>query len=114
MQAFQELQELCPAHHNDPLLLLPGIHSHIVVDIPFIRKEFSLILQHIGLSSKDYSLHSLRRGGASVSFQAGVSAAAVQKHGLWRSEAFWQYVITPVSSSPVAAALTDALQVGSQ
>lgn len=46
----------------------------------------------IGLDPKEYSGHSLRRGGATALIRAGVSPELVQLQGRWRSDAYRLYV----------------------
>ena len=48
-----------------------------------LKKE----LKKEGLDSKQYSVHSLRSGGASAAAALGVSDRLFQRHGGWRSEA---------------------------
>jgi hypothetical protein len=70
-------------------------------------RDFLAILQYdTGL----YSLHSLRRGGATVAVKQGVGQLDIKRHGNWSSDTFWQYVTSPfVAQSPVAAALGSAV-----
>ena len=48
-----------------------------------LKKE----LKKEGLDSKQYSVHSLRSGGASAAAALGVPDRLFQRHGGWRSEA---------------------------
>ncbi len=107
--AFLQLVDMCPGGPDDPLLMLPGSPSPIVVDIPLLASTFNNMIRHIGLSPEHFSLHSLRRGGASVSYQAGVQATAVQRHGQWSSDSFWRYIVMPMRDAPVPAALREAI-----
>ena len=40
----------------------------------------------IGLSGRDYGLHSLRAGGASAAANAQVSDRLFKRHGRWKSD----------------------------
>ena len=40
-----------------------------------------------------YSLHSLRRGGATASAHASVDCIHIKLHGMWRSDSFWDYTV---------------------
>ena len=40
----------------------------------------------VGIEKADFSLHSLRSGGASVAANAGVNDRLFKSHGRWRSE----------------------------
>jgi hypothetical protein len=60
-----------------------------------------------GLDPKEISCHSLRRGGATLSFQSGLSAEHIKKRGDWRSDCYQRYlVIDPESSMEVARTLS--------
>ena len=55
-------------------------------------KRLKKWIEAIGLDSKDYSGHSLRRGGATALLHAGVDPELVQIQGRWRSVAYKIYV----------------------
>ena len=58
-----------------------------------------------------YSLHSLRRGGATVARKQGLHQEMIKWHGMWSSDSFWAYIMSRgVASSPVAAGLATAVQ----
>ena len=44
------------------------------------------MLQAVGLDKKQFSLHSLRSGGATAAANAGVPDRCFKRHGCWRSE----------------------------
>ncbi len=108
VQAFKELCLMCPAGPNSPLLLLPGKRSYVTVTTYMLSVTFSNMISQLGLSPTEYTLHSLRRGGASASFTAGAKAAEVQRHGLWSSESFWQYIVTPLDKAIIPKVLLEA------
>ncbi len=60
--------------------------------VGYIKKEIGTL----GLDPKDYSSHSLRRGGATALFAGGVPSAAIMRHGRWKSEAFRGYIGIPI------------------
>ena len=43
-------------------------------------------LERIGLSSRDFGLHSLRAGGATAAANAGVPDRLFKRHGRWLSD----------------------------
>ena len=91
---------------TDPLLMLPGGRMLTSRDL---ARALRTILTRLGVCASNYSLHSLRRGGASCSYRAGCSYIDIKRHGTWASNSFWTYVSSPaVERSPVAAALADA------
>ena len=67
-------------------------------------------LRILGYDTGLYSLHSLRRGGATVAYSQGVDQLDIKRHGSWSSDCFWKYITSPfVAKSPVAAALANAV-----
>jgi integrase len=54
-------------------------------------RRFHYWITRIGLSADKYTPHSLRRGGATAMFEAGVPIAAISKHGRWLSDAINDY-----------------------
>jgi hypothetical protein len=48
-----------------------------------------------GIDSKDYSGHSLRRGGCTLCFAAGLGLVDIKQRGDWRSMAFERYIHVP-------------------
>ncbi len=109
-----------PAGRDQSLFLLPAAgQGHVItptagalppLTLPALREAFTVLLTAIGLNPDVYSLHSLRRGGASASYQAGVDAVHIQKHGTWRSDAFWNYIATDFANAPVPQALASLAQ----
>jgi hypothetical protein len=111
VRAYRELLRLSPTRHpNQPLLSLPQSNGKLrVYTTSHLRKGLAQLLSSLQLDTGLYSLHSLRRGGATSSFDAGVSCAQIKRHGQWSSDAFWGYITSPaIALSPVAAALAQA------
>jgi integrase len=54
-------------------------------------KRFHYWIARIGLPVDQYAPHSLRRGGATAMFEAGVPRATISKHGRWVSDAIDGY-----------------------
>ena len=75
VRAFQNT----PADSNGPLLLHP--FSGEILTVGYLRRAFTLLIQTLGLQRSDYSLHSLRRGGATAASQAGVDYIHIKRHG---------------------------------
>jgi integrase len=64
-------------------------------------------VKRCGLDPSTISCHSLRRGGATLSFQCGLSSEHIKMRGDWRSECYQKYVvISPESSLEVARTLS--------
>ena len=51
-----------------------------------LRELFLHKLSELGFDAKQFGLHSLRSGGATVAAQAGIPDRLFKRHGRWRSE----------------------------
>ena len=67
----------------------------------------------LGIDTSLFSIHSLRRGGPTAAYRAGIDQLNIKRHGMWASEAFWAYITAPssMSASPVATALAAAAAI---
>ncbi len=102
------LRATVPAPPEAPFFILPNGQS---LTIRTLRNTFTRFIREMGLSTKHYSLHSLRRGGASVSLKNCASYMDIKRHGSWNSEAFWAYLTRLVpEESTVVTALQSAMQ----
>jgi hypothetical protein len=68
--------------------------SSILVHSEFVSR-LRLGLGKLGLNPKEYSGHSLRRGGCSLGFNAGLSVFDLKVRGDWRSAAVECYIHLP-------------------
>ena len=105
--AMREMLRRIPTRApDDPLLLLP---DRTLVTTHLLASALRTILTGLGLTAGQYSLHSLRRGGATESFRAGADLADIKRHGAWRSDSVWDYITSrQVSESDVALRLRAA------
>ena len=64
--------------------------------VPMTYALFSSMLKHvlhdIGLSDREYSGHSLRRGGATHALNKGVPVEMIKAQGDWKSLAYLEYI----------------------
>ena len=104
VKAYQDMIKAMPSHSvNDPLLMKS---SGKPVTLSVLREAFQTMLELRGFDKAQYSLHSLRRTGATMCWHAGVHATDIKRHGTWNSSAFMDYIMSAnVSKSPVALAL---------
>ena len=51
-----------------------------------IRQNLLKVIKAVGLNWKDYGLHSLRAGGASLAANKGIPDRLFKRHGRWKSE----------------------------
>ena len=97
-----------PVSSNSPLLLTTSDPRGRVITVPALRGLLRRAAEVAGLSHCNYTPHSLRRGGASFSFRAGVPLDQIKHHGTWRSSAVDRYLLsTPKFDTPVAQAFAN-------
>lgn len=78
-------------------------------------KEIKAKLKEIGVDPKCYSSHSARRGGCTAALAAGVEKHVAARHGNWKSDAIFLYVVdTLAEKMSVANAIASSqLSAGS-
>ena len=65
-------------------------------------------LSEAGWDASKFSMHSLRRGGATLAFQAKVPGEMIKVHGDWASECYLRYLAIPLEQrTDVAAQVRD-------
>ncbi len=107
--AYQDMLKAVPTRHpNDPLLQIPSgtppaQSGTRILSVRDLQQAFQAIVHCLGYTDK-LTLHSLRKGGATSAYEAGVDYLHIKRHGTWRSDAFWAY-ITPQIDSTVPKAL---------
>ena len=87
-----------------PLILTTHQPRGQIITASALRALFREVLALAELSHRGYTPHSLRRGGATFSYQSGVHLDAIKHHGTWRSKAVEGYLYSlPTQLSPVAS-----------
>ena len=113
LQAYREMLAVSPTHHpNQPLLMITGARTHRPsLTTGQLTRTLQDLMTTLGYSASQYSLHSLRAGGATTAYHAGVDPVQIKRHGTWSSECLWRYVAAePANRSQVAAKLAIACQ----
>ncbi len=104
VHTYVRMTSAIPVAPTQPMFMLNTVSP---LTIPKLRSVFSLLCQQIGLDPHSYSLHSLRRGGATQAFEQGAKEKEIQRHGGWSSSIFWDYIVpSPSHSSSVCQALS--------
>lgn len=61
--------------------------------LSYLNRVWTRAIRDLGAGPKLYTLHSLRRGGATDIYQSGTaSIQEIQSHGDWRSDAVFSYL----------------------
>ena len=73
-----------------------------------LRAQFKTWVQDAGEDPMNFSLHSLRRGSATLAFAAEIPGEVIQSHGDWASDAYLKYISVSLNHRiRVAQALRD-------
>ena len=100
-----------PINKDTPLLLSTVDPVGKPLTIPAVRRLFKKALDDTHLEDVGYTPHSLRRGGATLAYHAGVPIEAIKLHGTWRSEAVEEYLLSePLFQIPVAQTFAKLLR----
>ena len=113
VQALLDLHNLTPtAGPTDPMLLIPTLDGRFyIMDQRRLRAEFRQALIACDLDPRQYTPHSLRRGGATLLHHQGASRKDIKRQGLWRSEAVEDYIDdTTLRHNSVIRAFADSVR----
>ncbi len=101
---FQRMCKMVPAAQHQPLFMLP---NNQILTVNKFRDTFKWLCQKINIDSTKFSLHSLRRGGATCAHRQGADPMDIQRQGAWASATFWNYVASkPPHESSVCTVLS--------
>lgn len=100
VKAINQHIEIVPADSESPAFLL---HDGSPITHHKLREFFKKKLIECGVSSRDISLHSLRRGGASFCHEQGTPLEIIQLLGDWSSLAVLLYLTRPLGQRIKAA-----------
>ena len=92
LEAYRNMLKVVPAKPDDPLFVLSFGKSKIKALTP--RHAATILKSLISLMGKDpsmYSMHSFRRGGCTLAFNANVETELIKLHGTWSSDAYLAY-----------------------
>ena len=82
-----------PMAGDIPLIVTRNSHNRLLpVTLPRLRALLNIALIECSLKHKNYSLHSLRRGGATFIHEMGIDIEHIKMHGLWFSDAVLSYI----------------------
>ncbi len=104
LTSFIRMCQAVQVPHHKPLFML---NERTPLTVTKLRSTFALLCKEIGIDSDKYSLHSLRRGGATQAYSQGAELLDIQRHGAWSSTAFHDYIAPQHShQSSVCSALS--------
>ena len=107
--AFKQLKSALPALSSKaPLFMRPGrTPRHLTA--AWATKVLHGLLAGVVTDPGLFSLHSFRRGGATLAFKQGVDLQSIKALGTWRSDAVWAYLEVAHRRVQAASGLKAAL-----
>ena len=91
--AINHMYSIQPTINNeDPLFTFP--RDNRPVCLPYLRKRWTDAIKQLKYDHNKYSLHSLRKTNATVSYHAGVPEQEIRQFGAWSSNTHRQYIST--------------------
>lgn len=91
VQAYNRMVHFSPT--RVPLQALISFRDGSPIPISYLNKAWNNAAKRLGLPPRAYTLHSLRRGGASAAFISGAASLEdIKSHGLWTSSAVEVYL----------------------
>lgn len=98
LRAYQRMLQSNPTVSPDQALI--SFTDSSPLPLSYLKKAWDRALLALGLNNGAYSLHSLRRGGASDIFNSGsASVQDICQHGDWRSDSVYAYLPNDPSKS---------------
>ncbi len=108
VRTFEQLKRQIPTERDAPLFSLPG-GGHLT--LLQLRKAYRTLLTKNGYSNTTYTLHSLRRGGATACYDHGAKELDIQRQGVWATSCYKNYISnTDPHQSSICRALISAAQ----
>ena len=109
--AYKHLLTSSPTTSSIQSLLTFTYDSGMVTEtVRILAQALHVMLPELDLDSTRYSLHSLRRGGATLAYRVGDEQMQIKLHGLWFSDICLDYVTSAcVQRSPDVSALAGYL-----
>lgn len=105
--AYKSMISRIPAPLESPAFVIPKGGTLAPYTYNRFEQKLKNTIAATGRNPRLFSSHSMRRGGASSAFQAGVPTELIQTQGDWASDAYLRYITVSESDRlQVAQALT--------
>ena len=94
VRAFERMCTALPAtSKNTPLLIYATRRRQpTVVTSRLLARQLKQLIQQLHLNPATHTLHSLRKGGATLAHTMGIPIEQIQTHGTWSSGSVWTYL----------------------
>ena len=83
---YLNMIDLTPAPTYSPAFVFMKHKKLIPVNYPLFQSTLRKLINYIGKNPKQFSTHSLRRGGASWAFSSEIPSELIQLYGDWKSD----------------------------
>lgn len=95
VSAVKRMLSVIPAPQQASAFLLPQKNGNIPYSYSRFQKKLKSVISKTGRNPRLFSSHSMRRGGASAAFQAGVPLNIIQTQGDWAGDSYLRYIALP-------------------
>jgi hypothetical protein len=109
IQALYTHLRVSPLHMDSPLFNYVELGVQRFMSHAFFVARLKAGVQLVAVNPDDYSAHSLRRGGASLSFSCNVPTEHIKARGDWSSDCYEKYIVL---SAPDRLRVARALSAG--
>ena len=104
VKAVKNLLLLTPGSEDTPLFQIRNDKAQwLPLTDTKTKRNFTQVLERLGLKDSSMSLHTFRRSGATLAFNSNVSLQNIQSHGTWTSDCVWRYIIQDHDASQEVA-----------
>ena len=86
-----------PAGPDEMAFRLPSVVGSVPLQYPTYLNILKRLCEVVGLQARDFSSHSLRRGGATFLHLTGAPITEIMIRGDWSSDTVYQYITTPLN-----------------
>jgi len=97
VHAYRRMCELNPLPAKFPAFSVYSKKAVVLITYNQFQQKLRTLIRKVGLNPKLFSSHSFRRGGATLAAKSGVSPQFIQLMGDWKSDAYKQYIVHPLS-----------------
>jgi hypothetical protein len=93
VQAFKVMCSMNPCSSSSSAFSINYKGKNIPITCSKFQHRLRKLIANICLNPKVFSSHNLRRGGATLAAQAGISSSLIQLMGDWKSDAYKKYIV---------------------
>lgn len=92
VQAVLQLRHVQRNTSSPAFFSIPSRKKWVPLTYAMLLRQFKGWIKQIGYDPRRFSLHSLRRGSATLAFEMGLPAEFIKAQGDWASDAYLRYI----------------------